>query len=689
MTLLPAVVPDIPESRGELVPARIARKVGPLFGVPWTAGPFGSRTWISDYGRITLSEIARGAPLPTRAQARALVAADGVGWEVVDRVAVTARSSTLPSEIANTTLNRFGPDTKAAVVLTAVNRLLAPVTDAVADAMGVFVTGTPSVQLRLAAWAGLVLEVFRSQPALVAAGIRARTIQRELLVSWRLPMAGSIATLPLTRCEIGRTEPAEPGSNDRPITLDVADGTITALHVLPPDGRSDDLSSRLLRDETVDLLLRRLLAVGTAHDSSRLWLSEREPGQLAVEALVPPIELIDRFVDQATRSLGLVGDDWRGGDDRARGDLVLPAAPDPDRVLALPPLARRAVLIAVVSALRHVQHSPRGRDATRREVPPLLARIDELASTCLDEDDPVRALTRCRLADVAVQTLRHDTSHDLRGPVADLRSAVAQVHRLVRTGVIDRGAGAEAVSSANVELNAVRWTNAADPQSGLPAPAELHAELRRNWALFLDMVQIDLPDVEPTAAYHLQNYAAFLASPAGGEATTAQEEDDLQAAVRLFGTAVIPAREAFHRRTGVFRPLRNSLQVASRATTRLAAIARDRGDLDAARDAADQGLHWIRRALDGAGPAHPLAAGGVTEHGSRLALLAVPALVVGLEVGAGESEPGDAALARRLLHALDGWEEPLDEGVRHARRREVADLHTRLSALENPERPEP
>ena len=60
MPLLSAVVPDIPENRAEVAAARLARKVGPLFGVPWPDGPFAGRTWVCDYAKITLSEIARG-----------------------------------------------------------------------------------------------------------------------------------------------------------------------------------------------------------------------------------------------------------------------------------------------------------------------------------------------------------------------------------------------------------------------------------------------------------------------------------------------------------------------------------------------------------------------------------------------------------------------------------------------------
>jgi len=71
MTLLPAQVPDIPEARAGIVPARIARKVAPLFGVSWDGNPYGL-TWVSDYVKVSLTEIARGAPVPSRADLAAV-----------------------------------------------------------------------------------------------------------------------------------------------------------------------------------------------------------------------------------------------------------------------------------------------------------------------------------------------------------------------------------------------------------------------------------------------------------------------------------------------------------------------------------------------------------------------------------------------------------------------------------------
>jgi len=714
MSLLPAVVPDIPESRAEFVPARIARKVAPLFGVAWPGSPFGTRTWVSDYGKITISEIARGAPLPTRSQTRKFPTRTDAPWQLLDRVAVTFRSSALPHEIANATLNRFGPDTKAAVVLTAVNRLLAPVTEAVEAALPLVVGRDAAdlpVELRLAAWAGLLIEVFRSQPALVAAGIRARTIQRELVVSWHLPLAEDVAGLSLTRCEIGSRDTdhddidhddmacTASSSPDRPRTLDVADRTFRLLRVLTTgqersiggadadpvtaergtdDHMSSQLARRLLREETVDLLLRRLLAVGTPHDASHLWLSEREPGQLAVEAHVPPTLLVDQFVRQAVRSL-----DVDGGPDVGAG-LRLPCVPGTGEVNALSPLARRAVIVGLLTVLRHVQHSPEPRDTSRHEILPLLDRIDVLARRCLDDGDALGVLARCRVADMKVQTLRHDTRNDLREPLADLRSGLRRVQELFRAGMIDRGAAAEAISSANVELNIVRWTNADRPGARLPQPQDLHEELRRSWRTFHDALEIRSASAERAAGYHLHNYAAFLASPpveAGRPVDGPATDDDLREAVRLFGEVVIPARQAFFERTGGFLPLRHSLQIASRATTRLAESARARGDLVAARCSAEKGHGWIHQALADAGTVQSLDTSPPTERAVRLALLAAPALLVAVEVGAPSSTAADVETARGLVELVRTWERSLGDGAHHARHAEVVALMTRLTAL--------
>ncbi|GAA2815909.1 hypothetical protein [Crossiella cryophila] len=734
MGLLPAEIPDIPEVRAEIVPARLARKLAPLFGVPWPRGPFGTRTWVCDYNKLTLSEIARGAPMPGRRSDTAV--AGEADWAIVDRVAVTRPGGALPNEIPNATLNRFGPDTKAAVVLTAANRLLDPVTDAIETALARLVSadGTPlPARLRVVAWAALVLEAFRTQPALVAAAIRARTIQRELLVEWQLPLAESIAALPLTRSEVGRPQPvvegagsrakdggaadrggvagavdwgaADRGGADRGGVAGAADRGVAdrgGVAGLADRGAADrgaaesggvtgaadrgaaerggaagaadrgaaerggaargrdtasasrprelDLADRTVRglgvsapDDLVDRLLRQLMAIGTRQSSSHLWLSERAPGQLAVEALVPPTEVLGRYVEQLGHLL----------DGEPDGVDVLPRVPSATEVSGLPVLARRAVVIGLLAVLRQVRFDVRARELTRAGIVPSLAQVALLATESLGADDPVTVLGRCRVADMTVHTLRHDRRHDLAEPLAELMSQVERCVQLAEAGVVDRGAAAEAISSANVEINIVRRTNATDPDGKLPPPEELDDWLQETWAAYRRVLEPvgGEGDAELSVGHHLHNYASYLT-------THPDREADLVAGVELFAQTVIPARQRYWQRTRSFLPLRQSLQIASRATTTLSGLAAGSGRAEQARQWAGMGFDWISRALAEEETVALLAQ--VSEPAAHFCLLAVPALLTAVEHGVAGAD--EVAVAGRLLGIAEQWARLVTEG---------------------------
>jgi hypothetical protein len=668
MPLLPAQIPDIPETRSEIVPARLARKVGPLFGVAWDDGPFGHRTWISDHSRITLSEIARGAPSPTRAQAASLADAGtptdsaGCSWRIVDRIGLTRPGAALPNEIANATLNRFGPDTRAAVLLTAVNRLLDPVKDAVEQALALLVdaTGAPlDPELRLAGWTVLIIETFRSQPALVAAGIGARTIQRELVAAWQLPLAPGLA-VPLTRCEI--SAPDRPGAPSQPCDLEVVDASFGALRLDGTVGSA--LTRRLRRDEIVDQLLRRLRAASILQDASHLWISERRSDELVVEALVPPTQLTHDFVTQFVP----------GG-----ADGPLPHVPSLETFGRLPALTRRALLIALLGVLRHIQSVPQRREDTRAAVVEALRDIAELGRLGLPPGDPARPVVRCRTSLMTVQTLRHNTANDLSTHLPELLAATDDCAAAYRCGSLDRGAAAEIIGGANIEVNIVRLTNATDPAAGLPPVEQLDAWLRASWQTYLGALEVDPTDLtEPgrpgLIGYHLHNYAAFLAGHPGSEA-------DLQAAVHLFRDIVLPARELFVQRGGGFEALRHTLQVATRATTGLAAAACAAGQLDAAREWGALGLEWIRRAMNDPSTQELLA--GVTERACRFALLAAATLLLARELDVRTAVPADADAAAELVSLARRWEQRSvgDGAQKHSRHTEVLDLEQRIEKV--------
>ena len=142
-------------------------------------------------------------PLPGARGARpASRYAGPAAWQLAGRAVWTPRRAPTPGAITHATLNRYGPDTKAAVVLTGANRLLRDVTAAIASVCRSLADQDAAPEIRLAVWAGLVLEAFRGQPALVAAAVQAREIQRALTTPWGeyLELRGLTTS---ARCEFG------------------------------------------------------------------------------------------------------------------------------------------------------------------------------------------------------------------------------------------------------------------------------------------------------------------------------------------------------------------------------------------------------------------------------------------------------------------------------------------------------
>ncbi|WP_239310572.1 hypothetical protein [Frankia sp. Cj3] len=671
MSLLPVVVPAIPEARAEIVPARLARKVAPLFSVAWPDSPFGTATWVSDFQAITLSEIARGAPLPTRSQVSALRdQAPHDGWALVDRIGVTGPAGALPNEIANATLNRFGPDTKAAVVLTGVNRLIEPLRAGLEDAIALLVdeSGKPlSPGLKLAAWAGVLVEVFRSQPALLVAAIHARAIQRPLTVVLEAPLSHRLDPELLTRCEIGA--PRGTVAPSRPRDLDIVDATLRRQSLL-------DLSSLapVTREDTYETiagrLLSQLLTAATLRDDSHLWISEREPGQWAYEALMSPMTIVDRFVRRALADAHI--DDpilALGG--------PLPAVPDPHRLGRLPLLTRRTIVIAMLGVIRQLLASETAREGIRPGVPTWLELLRRLVETVLPDDDPVRAIAVCRIDLTRLQLQRVDVTNDVSASLDRLAASTEHCRRLFDAGRLDRGAAAEIVSASNVEVDTLRRVNAGRPGSGLPAPAELDRQVRDRWRHWLAMVEIepdvlrDLAELPELLAYHLNNYASYLG--------THDDEDDLREAVRLFESAVLPARERFVARLGIFDPVRNSAQMASAAASALARRALARGDRPEAARWAAKAHGWISRVLDHPSTRAMLEA--TTELSARFALRAADALVIAAETGVPGVEPG-VAEAADLIATVRRWESAaMGDTGRYVRHDEVEALAARIDLL--------
>ncbi len=191
-------------SRG-LMELRIARKVAALGGI---AGPADStddagrgRAWLSDYRMLTTTELSIGGPVRQSSDAD-----DRCDGGVFDRDGrrfrhVDGDVDFMP--IPNVTLRDYGPDTKAALVLTGVNKVLERVAEAVTDALADIRTQVDAPILLVAVGQCLLQEVFAAQPILLLHGIQASLIQRALMLPEPIVRHFADVRRPLARVEYG------------------------------------------------------------------------------------------------------------------------------------------------------------------------------------------------------------------------------------------------------------------------------------------------------------------------------------------------------------------------------------------------------------------------------------------------------------------------------------------------------
>ena len=185
---------------------RVARKIAALCGI---AGPANSsddagrgRSWLSDYWMLTTTELTLGGPL--REQGDAGQHLDG-GLFVRDR----RRFRHVDGDdvdfmpIPAVTQRDYGPDTKAALVLTGVNKVLEQVAQAISEAVADIRKQVDAPILLVAVGQCLLQEVFAAQPILVLHGIQASQIQRALMLPERIVRHPAGVHRPLARVEYG------------------------------------------------------------------------------------------------------------------------------------------------------------------------------------------------------------------------------------------------------------------------------------------------------------------------------------------------------------------------------------------------------------------------------------------------------------------------------------------------------
>ncbi len=247
---LPVDYGALPEKppRHEILEKRIAENIGPLLGVPNPDGPFGEMSWLSTYEGLHLEDIRRGAPKPP---------SDMVGQMMTDGLLDNAGNilspnripqgfivheryvyGKVPNPIVAASLNRFGPDTKAASLLAGTNMLLRGQTALLTEACqtDTFKELPPAIRVRT--YGAMMLGVCRPQPLLITTGIGAQNVQKASLpTAFGISRKLNHSKNPRARCEIGG-EKNEKAAPRQPLIFDVIDSSMTHLANSLRDHRS-------------------------------------------------------------------------------------------------------------------------------------------------------------------------------------------------------------------------------------------------------------------------------------------------------------------------------------------------------------------------------------------------------------------------------------------------------------------
>lgn len=559
-------------SRG-LMELRIARKVAALSGV---AGDPGSsddagrgRAWLVDYRELTTTEITLGGPVIPHQDSP-----DGGLFFRPEKA--TRRFRHVDGEdvdfapIPNVAVQAYGPDTKAALVLTGVNRVLAPVASAARRALEDISRMVDSPSLAVAVGLCLLQEVFAAQPMLVRNGVRAAQIQRALLLPRPEPTRPNRARRALSRIEYGGR--AEAKIKHSPRHLEVIHSTWDSIFERDQyDGRGQvrDSHTRLRfnplfgfeQNDTVALTGRpehRELLISMLEDMSEALLTgsmagaplatihieDRDDGPPYAEVMVPRQRQVELIVASMARQLApLPGRPIRKGQVLALPELDIDTWRHSDL------LTRRAVLLAHYYALRaagwfsgmiKLDHRRSREDCAAR-----CRRLIQAAEELLDPEDPLRDQVSAYARGYVMQ---YEASFGRGGD--DFPELIDSLERLARRAERGRGKAilVELLPLVLDNLRAVRRTVSAGICKE-PSVRQLTGALERWWDTARRLRDELIHD--PAERSHLDHgFARFLLDPVS-------DDESLRRGLRLM-SEVSASREGSAAREGRWIALRMS-----------------------------------------------------------------------------------------------------------------------------------
>jgi hypothetical protein len=596
-------------SRGQME-VRIARKVAALTGVAGRPGASDDagrgHRWFSDYRVLTTTELSLGGPVVSAAPADGIVDSgmfrrQGSGFTLADG---TPDAGHAP--IPGVTLHAYGPDTRAALVLTGVNRILAPVTDAIGEALAEIRRHIDDECLLVAVTHALLQEAFEAQPLLLLHGVQAGLIQRALRLSDLVHHRSVPGDDPVIVSRVEHGWPQAEGGRKQPDQLTLLSRTWDA--VVAPDPPGDETRSRKeggylafrsldgfeqdhsftiagganARDEWVSVLrdVCESHLVGSTPGLPRnvVWITRTGGDDTQACAVIARERQIELMLSRLT--LRLVR--WKEPEGRPR-QVFLPAL-DVDRWRGADTMTKRAALLAHYYCIRGAGWLAGMKELDRRRDRPTCAmRFAELArgaEQLLDVADPLRLQLGVHGRGYVLQyeACRGRLDH------AAYRRIVDDLDRLVHLTRLGRYSEPQLVEHLQivlVELGTYRSATEWFAPPGDPVQPAVTADLRRLWRTARDL-RDGLLTEGADRSYFDHDYAGFLvADPARGP--------DVAEGIRILDEEVLPARAGIARRERRSRGLRLSRQVFLRGV---------RTGLEAALGSEQDRCAWAARALE-------------------------------------------------------------------------------------------
>jgi len=576
---LRASMPEVPVVTRGHMDVRIARKIAALTGI--AGGPEDSddagrgQAWFSDYRALTTTELSLGGPVISGRHPRAGTVEAGQFRRVRSSFSPVhggAQAEPLPS----VTLQDYGPDTQAALVLTGVNRVLLPLAKVVTEVLTDLRRRVDDECLLLAVTQALLQEVFEAQPLLVQHGVQAARVQRALSLSDGV--ASRIDTgagpVPLSRIEHGWS-PSDTARR-RPDQLSLlwdawnavvgdGEGGKGGAHIAfrPLSGYEQDhrffvTSGPDARDEWVAILrevseAHLIGAVPGLPQTAVLVLRDAERARdVAVLARERQIELM--LARLAPRLVPM-------RPTYSPRQITLPVF-DEDHWRDADVTTRRAALLAQYYCLRAagwlagMTELDRRRD--RRTCAARYAELARAAEDLLDSDDPLRV-------ELGVQgrtyVLQYEACRGRLDPDA-YRRVVGDLDLLVAFCRAGRYPEPQLVEHLQIVLVQLGTYRSGAERFGTDDPAAVTDDLRRLWRTarsVSDHLRGGEDGADGADLSHLgHDYAGFLVNDP-------ERGPDLVEGIRILLDEVLPARRRIADHEGRSRGLRLTRQVLLRA----------------------------------------------------------------------------------------------------------------------------